>query len=349
MQRRKNHSESTNTDEFVEETYYTSDEDTITSHHSNLSNRTNRTNRSNRSDNSNYSNYSNQSSNYSAGSYSDADSDCILSNDDEGFDNESNKGKKGKSVLETLKQHSSGLSSNLSSKAKSAVRLDFDKKHIFNVLTLLMITFVAFNSAGSGYKLPSDPRSENNKNVYKNPIILPGAKSNLRPVDDSDGGIYKMKKFDQAMLFKHVTKEESGESRFEFGEFSGIAATPEEYHQANLKQAEMEKAFWSWVKETTPTDYYAIKIREKKKKKKIVAPKFTTGGLPIPDWSGFKDVFDPPEPTDTPLFFHIPKAGGTTIKNVVGTCHRLTMATEVGVMNGHDKDTVRFYEVFSQK
>lgn len=121
------------------------------------------------------------------------------------------------------------------------------------------------------------------------------------------------------------------------------------YWMANRVQQDLNNRFWAWIKESTPTDYYAL---SKERKKKQLEREFeeaggqaslilglTENGVPIPSLAGFKDVWEPMEATDTPVFFHIPKAGGTTIKNVIGTCHRMTMASEVGVMNGHDKDT----------
>lgn len=38
------------------------------------------------------------------------------------------------------------------------------------------------------------------------------------------------------------------------------------------------------------------------------------------------------------MFFHIPKAGGSTVKDIIGTCHRFVMATETGVTDGHAND-----------
>lgn len=38
------------------------------------------------------------------------------------------------------------------------------------------------------------------------------------------------------------------------------------------------------------------------------------------------------------FFWHIPKAGGSSIKNALGACHRFRMATEAGTRGGHDKD-----------
>lgn len=64
------------------------------------------------------------------------------------------------------------------------------------------------------------------------------------------------------------------------------------------------------------------------------APGFGVGGL-----TNFKDSWDPWDPSDIPVFFHIPKAGGSSVKDNIGSCHRFTMATEYGVTDGHDQDT----------
>jgi len=71
---------------------------------------------------------------------------------------------------------------------------------------------------------------------------------------------------------------------------------------------------------------------------------FTAEGTGNPDLSlsalsNYKDSWDPLEATDHPLFWHIPKAGGSTVKDIIGTCHRFVMATEFGVTDGHDQDT----------
>mmetsp|Transcript_17249 Transcript_17249/g.21078 ORF Transcript_17249/g.21078 Transcript_17249/m.21078 type:complete len:599 (+) Transcript_17249:157-1953(+) len=58
----------------------------------------------------------------------------------------------------------------------------------------------------------------------------------------------------------------------------------------------------------------------------------------LAELSNFKDNWDEWEPSDTPVFFHIPKAGGSTIKDIIGTCHRFIMATEAGVTDGHGDD-----------
>ena len=52
----------------------------------------------------------------------------------------------------------------------------------------------------------------------------------------------------------------------------------------------------------------------------------------------FADVKDPPRPTDTAFFFHVPRAGGSTMKDIIGKCLKLVQSSEVGVRDGHDKD-----------
>ena len=49
---------------------------------------------------------------------------------------------------------------------------------------------------------------------------------------------------------------------------------------------------------------------------------------------------DPARPTDVPYFFHVPRAGGSTVKEVVGNCLKLVQASDVGVRDGHGEDPV---------
>jgi hypothetical protein len=58
--------------------------------------------------------------------------------------------------------------------------------------------------------------------------------------------------------------------------------------------------------------------------------------------NGFKDTWDPHEKTDIPVFWHVPKAGGSTIKDIIGTCHRKILASEAGIAEGHGAEDVRF-------
>ena len=54
--------------------------------------------------------------------------------------------------------------------------------------------------------------------------------------------------------------------------------------------------------------------------------------------SNYKDTSEASESSDTPVFWHIPKSGGSTVKDVLGACYRFVMATNVGILNGHDND-----------
>ena len=56
--------------------------------------------------------------------------------------------------------------------------------------------------------------------------------------------------------------------------------------------------------------------------------------------SNFKDNWDGVERTDMPMFLHIPKSGGSLIKDIMGACHRFVMVTEMGVTDGHGEDEV---------
>lgn len=48
-------------------------------------------------------------------------------------------------------------------------------------------------------------------------------------------------------------------------------------------------------------------------------------------------ITEPLAATDTPIFFHIPRAG-TSIKSILSGCLGLIMATDAGTRNGHDRD-----------
>lgn len=65
----------------------------------------------------------------------------------------------------------------------------------------------------------------------------------------------------------------------------------------------------------------------------------TTSSFALEELVNFKDSWDPFEPTDIPVFWHIPKAGGSSIKDAMGGCHRFVQATEFGITDGHDADT----------
>eukprot|EP00549_Striatella_unipunctata_P004551 CAMPEP_0118697722 /NCGR_PEP_ID=MMETSP0800-20121206/14706_1 /TAXON_ID=210618 ORGANISM="Striatella unipunctata, Strain CCMP2910" /NCGR_SAMPLE_ID=MMETSP0800 /ASSEMBLY_ACC=CAM_ASM_000638 /LENGTH=505 /DNA_ID=CAMNT_0006597269 /DNA_START=173 /DNA_END=1690 /DNA_ORIENTATION=+ len=60
--------------------------------------------------------------------------------------------------------------------------------------------------------------------------------------------------------------------------------------------------------------------------------------IPLKELKRFKDSWGEYSPSDVPVFWHIPKAGGSTIKDILGGCHRFVMASEFGVTDGHHKD-----------
>jgi hypothetical protein len=53
----------------------------------------------------------------------------------------------------------------------------------------------------------------------------------------------------------------------------------------------------------------------------------------------FTDAMAESIPAFTPFFFHVPRSGGQTVKDVVGLCLLKTQASEVGIRNGHQTDT----------
>lgn len=54
--------------------------------------------------------------------------------------------------------------------------------------------------------------------------------------------------------------------------------------------------------------------------------------------TNLRDVSADFEDGDVPFFWHIPRCGGSTIKNIMGECFGLVSACEVGVREGHEND-----------
>ena len=54
--------------------------------------------------------------------------------------------------------------------------------------------------------------------------------------------------------------------------------------------------------------------------------------------SNFRDASQIFNTRDVPMYFHIPKAGGSTVKDIIGSCFRMVMATEFGATDGHIDD-----------
>lgn len=65
------------------------------------------------------------------------------------------------------------------------------------------------------------------------------------------------------------------------------------------------------------------------------------GGPTNPIWNHLLDVNSAEQDRQhaTPLFWHIHKAGGTTLHDYFGSCLNLTIAAEVGI-KGHEHDQV---------
>lgn len=53
-------------------------------------------------------------------------------------------------------------------------------------------------------------------------------------------------------------------------------------------------------------------------------------------------MWEPHESTDLPVFWHVPKSGGSTVKSILN-CYRLIVASEAGITNGHGEENVRAY------
>jgi hypothetical protein len=66
---------------------------------------------------------------------------------------------------------------------------------------------------------------------------------------------------------------------------------------------------------------------------------YASMSVQMKELSGFRDVWDPLLESDVPVFWHIPKAGGSTFKNIMGACHRLVLASATGIKEGHANDT----------
>lgn len=52
----------------------------------------------------------------------------------------------------------------------------------------------------------------------------------------------------------------------------------------------------------------------------------------------FAELSSPRRKSDVPFFFHVPRSGGQTMKDIAGKCLKLTLASEVGVRDGHGRD-----------
>jgi len=58
------------------------------------------------------------------------------------------------------------------------------------------------------------------------------------------------------------------------------------------------------------------------------------------------DLMTPFSANETPLYWHIPRSGGTMMKTILGTCLGKIMVSEIGILDGHDQDQVRNFESY---
>ena len=64
--------------------------------------------------------------------------------------------------------------------------------------------------------------------------------------------------------------------------------------------------------------------------------------LPLPlELNNVKDISEPSKVSDTPVFWHVSKSGGTTMEDIFTKCFDFVVASEVGVLDGHGEDEVR--------
>jgi len=69
-------------------------------------------------------------------------------------------------------------------------------------------------------------------------------------------------------------------------------------------------------------------------------PQVTDAHIPLPAALelNMADVTEPRNDDDIPLFWHVAKSGGSTVKDMYEFCSQLVMASDVGVRDGHDQD-----------
>jgi len=63
----------------------------------------------------------------------------------------------------------------------------------------------------------------------------------------------------------------------------------------------------------------------------------STLGSYVQDGDGEQQLYYQKD-VDVPLFWHIPRSGGTTLQDIFGSCLGLTIANNVGVLDGHNSD-----------
>lgn len=85
---------------------------------------------------------------------------------------------------------------------------------------------------------------------------------------------------------------------------------------------------------TEIADVRAIKLRASK----VKVDRSHEGMILPPIFENFADVQDISANT-VPFFWHVPRAAGATITDILTICHRLHAATNIGIQGGHNADT----------
>jgi hypothetical protein len=63
---------------------------------------------------------------------------------------------------------------------------------------------------------------------------------------------------------------------------------------------------------------------------------------------GYSDISNPfTDPTDLPVFWHVPKCGGSTLITI-HQCFGMVLANQVGILDGHEQDSVSYFVASNQ-
>jgi len=88
----------------------------------------------------------------------------------------------------------------------------------------------------------------------------------------------------------------------------------------------------------TVTEIVDVTKAEKVRAKKFNVDRSHEGMLLPSIFDNFADVQDVSAET-VPFFWHVPRAAGATINDILSICHRLRVATNIGIQEGHNADT----------
>lgn len=67
-------------------------------------------------------------------------------------------------------------------------------------------------------------------------------------------------------------------------------------------------------------------------------PETSRSEVSFHELAGFKNSWDPRVPDDHPVFWHVAKSGGTTLKEILSSCFKFVLATDMGI-RGHEHET----------